>query len=201
MRKAAILVILAVFFAGFLFSVARMENLRVNGVDALLPLAPVDPRALLLGDYMTLEFAVNDAIMDALRTRYAPGRKGRARSGELPASGLAVVMDSVPRDGNGKETEARGTVPAVVFARLDDGAPLAPGERYLAFKVRGSRVITASTAFYFREGDAVRYERARFGRVKIGRDGKTLLVALCDGDGRDIKPGRRPGGKDSANRD
>lgn len=165
MRKIAILAILAVFFAGYAFSAARMENLRANGADILLPLAPVDPRALLMGDYMDLEYTVNGAIWSALRgARERDGNEGRA-----------VVRLSPER------REA-------VFARLDDGQPLAADEAFLAYKVRGRGVLTAATAFYFQEGHAAAYERARYGRMKVDGNGKTLLMALCDEKGADIVP-------------
>ena len=172
MRKAAILAILAVFFAGYAFSAARMENLRANGVDILLPLAPVDPRALLMGDYMDLEYTVNRDIWSALRK--ADGRVANERDG---SGGRAVVRLSPER------REA-------AFVRLDDGRPLAADEAFLAYKVRGRGVLTAAAAFYFQEGHAAAYERARYGRMKVDGNGKTLLMALCDESGTDIAPKR-----------
>lgn len=168
MRKIAILAILAVFFAGYAISAARMENLRANGADILLPLAPVDPRALLLGDYMDLDYAINRDIRSALYgARKDDGSGGRA-----------VVRLSPKRE--------------AVFDRLDDGRPLAADEAFLAYKVRGRGVLTAATAFYFQEGHAAAYERARYGRMKVDGNGKTLLMALCDEKGADIVPEKGP---------
>ena len=185
MRNILVLVVLVVFFGGFGFSVSRMETLRANGADALIPLAPVDPRAILMGDYMELEFAVNEDIMRALREKYAKAL--------LPQSGVAFLAETSLKDRRGKDVpNPQNTVPAFAFSRLDDGSPVAPGEMPLAFKVRGRRVLTASSAFYFQEGDASAYEQARFGRMKLDGKGKTLLITLCDGDGRDIVPPRNP---------
>jgi len=188
MRKVATLVILAVFFAGFVFSVILRENLRANGTDVVLPLAPVDPRALLMGDYMTLEFAVNNDIMAELRRKYTDvQRDGRA----FPESGVAVIAEIPSMNKSGKEAHnSQNPLPIFGFVRLDDGTPLTSGELPLAFKVRARRIVTASTAFYFQEGDAAAYERARFGRLKLDGKGKTLLITLCDSDGRDIVPER-----------
>lgn len=166
MRKFAILAILSVFFAGYAVSAARMENLRVNGADILLSLAPVDPRALLMGDYMDLRYKVDQSIWAALRG-----------TGDH-AGGRAVVRRSPDR------LEA-------VFVRLDDGKPLAEDETFLAYRVRAYGVVTAARAFYFQEGHAAAYERARFGRVKVDGDGKTLLMALCDEKGTDIVPEKK----------
>lgn len=178
MRKIGILVILAVFFAGFGFSVIRMETLRTGGSDALLPLAPVDPRALLLGDYMALDYAINRDILGALWKR-------DGHTADTPLEGRAVIKRAVPGDrpvppGEGKP------FPVAAFVRLDDGTPLARDEMPLAFKLRGRRIITAAPAFYFQEGDAAVYARARYGRIKIDATGRTLLVALCDDMGQDL---------------
>ena len=195
MRKLCILAILAVFFAGFGFSVVRMERLRATGADMLLALAPVDPRALLMGDYMELDYTVNNAIRNALRGKPAGSLSFRDRSEGITASGKAVVRLSVAAEErrNAPGDFAAG-FPAVVFARLDDGTPLAPGEFLLGYKARGRRVVTAAPSFYFQEGDAAVYERARFGRVKVDGNGKTLLVALCDEEGRDLEPERKTEG-------
>ena len=187
MRKAAILAILAIFFAGFVFSVVRMENLRANGADALFPLAPVDPRALLMGDYMALDFMVNRAISQALHEKHGETFRKKANN---PMSGTAVISAAKPAGDN-------NDIAFAAFVRLDDGTPLAPGELRLAFKVRNRGVRTVSSAFYFQEGTAAAYEQARFGRVKVEGYGKTLLLALCDKDGRDIHPKGR--GKEENN--
>jgi len=174
MRKAIILAVLVMFFAGYAISVARMENLRANGADVLLSLAPVDPRALLLGDYMELEYTVNRAIWSAHATAVRETDAHGAGGGD-GSEGRAVVRLSPER----READ---------FVRLDDGLPLAADEVFLAYKVRGREVVTAATAFYFQEGHAAAYERARFGRIKVDGDGTTLLMALCDESGVDIAP-------------
>jgi uncharacterized membrane-anchored protein len=187
MRNRYLLLVLALFLAGFAFSVFRMERLRADGTDALLRLAPVDPRALLLGDYMDLDYAVGEDILEALGP--ARGRRsGRRMHGGEMLSGKAVVSlrDWEP-DATGA-TGATGAPPLAVFERLDDGTPLREGEFFLAFKLRGRRLITASPAFYFQEGYAEVYERARYGRIKLDGQGRTLLVALCDANGQDMRP-------------
>ena len=192
MRRLCILGILAVFFAGFIFSAARMEQLRANGPNLLLPLAPVDPRALLMGDYMVLDYADNSAILSAWRKTpeaalafEGPGGLWSGQLNGLAASGKAVMR--LTRDGAG---DGDMPPPRAAFARLDDGTPLADDEVLVAFKVRNHRVVTAAPAYYFEEGTGSLYARAAFGRVAVNRDGKTLLLALCDAKGRDITPAR-----------
>ncbi|CAK7047975.1 MAG: hypothetical protein DELT_00910 [Desulfovibrio sp.] len=177
MRKVYLIAVLLLFFAGYVFSASRMERLLATGDDLLLPLAPVDPRALLMGDYMDLDYTLNATIRAAVKN--SPRGRERREPSLTAYSGYAVVKvaDSpVPR--------------AASFVRLDNGDPLGEGEYLLRFKVRGERVITASGAWYFQEGHARQYEEARYGRVKIAENGKTLLVALCDAAGMDIPTGR-----------
>lgn len=164
MRKLYVILVLIVFFAGYVFSASRMEKILAEGDDLLLPLAPVDPRALLMGDYMDLTYVVNQEIRQAYNG-----------AGSNASSGYAVV-----------KAQHRPVSRAVSFVRFDDGTPLSEGEYRLRFKVRGSRVISVASAFYFQEGQGSFYENARYGRVKAGRDGKTLLVALCDANEEDI---------------
>ncbi|MDL2209263.1 GDYXXLXY domain-containing protein [Desulfovibrio sp. OttesenSCG-928-O18] len=188
MRRLYLLFVLAVFLAVFSFSVFRMEKLLANGADMLLPLAPVDPRALLMGDYMALDYSANGAIFSALRNAHGRVSSSRFDFGSAdarwPDSGRAVMR------GNPLKKQGGSGVlpPEALFVRLDDGTPLGEDEFFLVFKVRQNRIITAAPAFYFQEGHASVYERARYGRIKMDGSGKTLLVALCDGEGRDLRP-------------
>ena len=57
-----VLVVLGVVNA----SVYVKEQLLANGQVVYLELAPVDPRSIMQGDYMALNFALADAVYDAL---------------------------------------------------------------------------------------------------------------------------------------
>ena len=171
MRKIYILLVLGLFFAGYAVSVQRMETVLADGKTILLPLAPRDPRALLMGDYMDLRYTVNDRIRDALR-------EAKTASGtDAGTEGLAVLR-----------VRHEPVAQAADFVRLDDGSPLQNDEFYLAYKLRGHRVITAATAYYFQEGTARHYESARFGQFKLAANGKTILVGLCNTGGNLIQP-------------
>lgn len=53
------LILVLVFFA---FSVMQKETLIAKGTEVLLRLAPVDPRSLMQGDYMALNYEVLDKV-------------------------------------------------------------------------------------------------------------------------------------------
>ena len=178
MRKAYIIAVLVLFFAGYIFSVQKMEHLIADGKTILLPLAPVDPRALLMGDYMSLSYVVNGKIYSALRDT---PQNTSASSRDISDQGQAVLRVS--------NTPVAGVAE---FVRLYDGGPLRDGEFLLSYKLRNHRVLTAASAFYFEEGSAKRYGRARFGLFKVADNGKTLLMNLCDSQGQPIEYEKAP---------
>ncbi|MEW5722116.1 MAG: GDYXXLXY domain-containing protein [Thermodesulfobacteriota bacterium] len=65
------------------------------------------------------------------------------------------------------------------FVRLDRGGDLAPGERRLFYRNRGGPRLGAES-FFFQEGRAGRYERARYAILKVTPAGRSVLVGLCD---------------------
>ena len=133
------------------YSIYSRERLLAEGRIALLELAPVDPRSLMQGDYMALNFrASNEAF----------GR--RAREG-LADGHIVLQMDA---NGVGK------------FARLDDGAPLAADEVRIRYRVREEQVKFATNAYFFQEGHAKYYERARYGEFRVAPDGECLLTGM-----------------------
>lgn len=173
MRKLYILLVLALFFAGYGLSVQRMEAVLAEGKTVLLPLAPVDPRALLMGDYMALRYEANNDILGVLYAQNEGLRRYNRNSYDgRNIEGLAVL----------RVTNA--PVPmAVEFVRLDDGSPLKTNEFLLHYRLRGHEVRTVASAYYFEEGTAQAYTHARFGQFKLAANGKTLLIGLCDAKG------------------
>jgi uncharacterized membrane-anchored protein len=141
-------------------SIAQKERLLREGQVVYLELAPVDPRSLMQGDYMALRFAAGNEAHAQLRR----GEGGRERP--RTADGRMVVT-----------LDARGVG---TFRRLDRGEPIAPNEVRLRYRVRNGELKLATNAFFFQEGHARYYERARFGQVRVAPDGELLLEALRD---------------------
>ena len=198
MRKLYILAVLVLFLGGYGLSVYRMETVLAEGKTILLALAPVDPRAPLMGDYMALRYVVNNDIRKALRgQRAAQGAAQKAaqmsaeNGGGTDGSASSPTASANSRNTHDESRNAEGfavlritndPVPhAASFVRLDDGSPLQADEFLLAYRLRGHEVLTAAPAFYFQEGTAHQYTGAKFGVFKLAPDGKTLLVKLGDG--------------------
>jgi len=151
MRKAiAILAGLAVLGLAN-WTIYTRESLLAEGAVVLLELAPIDPRSLMQGDYMALRFKVE---ADAF---------GRGRVQDV-ADGRIVVR----RDERG----------VAAFVRRDGGEPLAADELRLRYRVRDGRVKFATNAFFFQEGHAPLYERARYGEFRAAPGGEVLLTHL-----------------------
>ena len=64
--------------------------------------------------------------------------------------------------------------------RHDDSTPLAAGEHLLFYRRRGGRIRIGTDAFFFQEGHAARYERAKFGELRVDASGESLLIGLRD---------------------
>jgi uncharacterized membrane-anchored protein len=136
------------------FGIYQRELLLKRGQVVLLELAPVDPRSLMQGDYMRLNFAVADeAFPPELRDRLADGH-------------IIVALD-VHRVGH--------------FRRLANGSPLAPDEIALRYRIRGGEPSFATNAFFFEEGQGDVYERAAYGEFRVA-DGEMILTGLKDVD-------------------
>lgn len=133
------------------FSIYSRERLIADGRIALLELAPVDPRSLMQGDYMALRFRASD---DAF------GRRAK----EGLADGRLVL-----------QVDERGVAK---FKRFDDGTPLAADELRIRYRVRADEVKFATNAFFFQEGHAKIYERARYGEFRVAPDGECLLTGM-----------------------
>jgi uncharacterized membrane-anchored protein len=151
-RRATVLVGLVLILGLFNWSVAKKEALLRDGTPLLIELAPVDPRSLIQGDYMRLEYRI-----------------ARDLSGnyEWPRDGQIVVSA-------GEDNVAQ-------YIRLHDGrTPLGPSEHLLFYRRRGGRIKIGTDAFFFQEGHASRYERAKYGELRVDASGESLLIGLRD---------------------
>lgn len=63
------------------------------------------------------------------------------------------------------------------FIRLHHGEPLGADEHLLLYRNRGGLRLGAES-FFFQEGDARLYERARYGELKVDRTGASVILGL-----------------------
>ncbi len=129
------------------------ERIVADGAVLRLELAPVDPRSLMQGDYMTLNYAVANALR-----------------GTAPRSdGFAVLRLDAQRVGHFVRTAA-----------TLDAAALTTDEVAIRYRVREHRLRVATNAFFFQEGDEPKFRDARYGEFRVGANGEPRLLALLD---------------------
>lgn len=148
---------LALVLAVAVFWVRGYERTLAEGRVVLFELAPVDPRSMMQGDFMALDFAVNREMQ---QLRHATGEEG-------PAPTYARIY---------VDAEGRGT-----FAGFAEALP-APGDPFVGVRLQFAHGLPhiGPDAFFFQEGTAERYEAAAFGEFRVADDGTVLLTGLRD---------------------
>lgn len=142
--------------------IIQKRSVLASGKTVLLKLAPVDPRSLIQGDYMNLNYELY-------------GQLGSEQLKDLPHSGEIVVK----LDDKGVAT----------FLRFYQGGEVGKDEQLLHYFIKGdkysSRMRLGAESFFFQEGHAKYYETARYGELKVDSKGNSVLVGLR---GEDFKP-------------
>ncbi len=144
--------------------IVQKELILARGQTVLLPLAPVDPRSLMQGDYMVLRYEL-EREMGLLE----PWEREPGFADPFPRHGRLVLR--VDEHGVGR------------FARIDDGGELREDERLLEYRLRegwNGRVRIGAESFLFEEGTAQVYEAARYGELVVAEGGEAVLVGLRD---------------------
>lgn len=142
------------------FAIWQKQNLIANGQPVFVELAPADPRSLMQGDFMRLNFRL-------------PGEVWK-----LAPPGVATDRPLVLA-----RRDERGV--ARLIGPFAEGAPLAPGELVIELSPKNGGWTLVTDAWFFREGDGERWEAARYGEFRVASDGRALLVGMADAE---LKP-------------
>jgi len=147
-----ILVNLLLLLGLFNKSIVKKEKLLSEGNLILLELAPVDPRSLIQGDYMRLRYAISENVnQDGISKR-----------------GFCVVK--LEENGIAKKVRIQ-----------DDRNPINDSEYLIEYTSKGFRGINiGSESFFFQEGEAEKYENAKYGGLKVDSKGNSILIGLYD---------------------
>lgn len=156
LSKAGVLIVAFMLLGVINFAVWQYEQTLAKGETILLELAPVDPRSLMQGDYMALNFALAQEIQQELR----PSKDRQ------PLVRLAVV-----------ELNDQGVAKLV---SLDSQQPLLANQYYIQYRERNRRIHLGTNAFFFQEGTAEQYESAKYGLFKVNTQGEMLLTRMLD---------------------
>ncbi len=146
----------------------KKERTAAHGRTVLLELAPRDPRSLMQGDYMVLTYRLANDLGDPL------SNEGPAAGKLKEPKGLLVL-----------KLDERGVAKGL---RQHDGGALAADEQLLVYRNRNGLQIGAES-FFFQEGQAETYARARYGELKVDAQGQSVLIGLRDDE---LKPLGQP---------
>jgi uncharacterized membrane-anchored protein len=153
-RPLVIILNLIIVLVVFNRSVFQKEEILNRGKLLLLKLAPVDPRSLMQGDYMRLQYAISDDI------NYK----------NLPKRGFIVLK--INNNGVGEKV------------RIQAGKSLLNKDEYLIEYTLGGSAFNSSSinigaeSYFFEEGQAERYAKAVYGGVRTDAEGNSVLVGL-----------------------
>ncbi|MBN1603882.1 MAG: GDYXXLXY domain-containing protein [Chitinispirillaceae bacterium] len=142
--------VLLVFFAVGT-SVKSREDLLNTGETFLFRLAPVDPRSIMQGDYMILNYQITSGT----------GTKS------IPSRGYIVF-----------KADSFNVANKIRFQKQPK--PLSENERIIKYYGHKRNISIGSESYFFQEGDADVYARARFGGIKVAKNGNSILFGLFD---------------------
>lgn len=157
------------------WSIYQKEVLLENGQVVYLKLAPVDPRSIMQGDYMTLRFTLAGEIQSAFRKQSL--LEGRSE-GVNSFDGLVNV--SVNERSIASFVSISTQSGFINHQANPANDELALKTLPLQFRLRKGRVKFATDAFFFEEGTGSKLTNATYGEFRVNEHGELLLVALCD---------------------
>jgi uncharacterized membrane-anchored protein len=139
----------------FNWSVLAKEKTLNEGKLVLLELMPVDPRSLMQGDYMNLDYQIN-ALPEGT---------------SVDKRGYCILKQKQDH-----------TVTRVRFQ--SDLKNLKPDEiaiKYFSNQTYfGKEIHIGAESYFFEEGMAKKFASTRYGGLKIDQDGNSILIGLYD---------------------
>ena len=142
------------------YDVMKKEQVISSGLKIYIPLAPRDPRSLMQGDYMALNFALPAGIRNTLN--------GDEDDRNLQSATVVAQLD------------ARGVATVLRVADTPAREALAKAEILLPLQRKNRDWTLVTDAFFFPEGKGEPFKQAKFGEFRVLPDGRALLVGLAD---------------------
>ncbi|MGS0689020.1 GDYXXLXY domain-containing protein [Shewanella sp. 30m-9] len=139
------------------WDIYQKEQQLAQGKVVRFALAPVDPRSLMQGDYMALNYAIAAKIRPLVKVENGDGL-------------LQVKLDQNQVAQLVSVDKAQDTIDEVVN---------------IQYRVRHNQIKFASNAFFFEEGQAKRFDSAKYGQFRVSEQGALLLESLLD---KNFKP-------------
>lgn len=169
LKSTAVICLLIVILTGANKLINKYEDILANGQSIILKLAPVDPRSLMQGDYMELNYEILDEVW---KTAYQTDFYDvRSKEFEIdPVTIYALLKQD--KQGVAQLCRLELDIPTD-FKDCDE-------QIYLPIKISDrfdTRLPTHS--YFFQEGKGEYYAQAAYGEYKF-KEGKALLLRLLD---------------------
>lgn len=159
-KKSLLIVLNLVLLLGFFnWSVLEKEKTLAQGKLVLLELAPVDPRSLMQGDYMRLNYGISQV----------------PETDKLASRGYVVVR-----------VDANKVAHLVRYQQ--EKTPLAAGEQLIRYNKADWAVHIGAESYFFEEGQGELFAEAAFGGLKVDEQGNCILMGLYTDQRQLIKP-------------
>lgn len=149
-----ILIVNLILFIGYvIYATQAKEKIINDGKLVLLKLAPVDPRSLMQGDYMILNYAISENIPE-----------------NTPQKGYVILEEL--NDGEFKAIKFQNYLSKV------DNKQIAI--EYSRQETWMRSINIGAESYFFQEGDAEKFEKAVYGGLRVDNKGNSVLVGLFD---------------------
>ncbi|MBC7566578.1 MAG: GDYXXLXY domain-containing protein [Pedobacter sp.] len=157
-----ILINLTLFLAYINWSIFNKEQILSKGRLILLELIPFDPRSIMQGDYMRLDYAAN-------RIDYTV---------KLLKRGYCIL-----------EVDSKGRAKRVRFQKNLE--PLKSNELAIKYYSNGQgynrNVNLGAESYFFEEGRGHNFAEAKYGGLRVDESGNSVLAGLFDSSLKQIK--------------
>jgi uncharacterized membrane-anchored protein len=133
----------------FLSETYQKEQVLKDGELVLLKLVPLDPRSLMQGDYMALRYAVTREL----------------NPDSIPARGYCILR--LDENGVGHNSAIR-----------KNKGDLKEGEIAIRYYYNERFVSIGAESYFFEEGSASKFDSAKYGGLRVSKNGSSVLVGL-----------------------
>ena len=156
------------------YKVQQFEDVLATGTPVVLKIAPADPRSLMQGDYMVLNYAILSELQQSQFSSESNESNETTGIDELSPSGKkAYILVHLDKNHVATLCEAQSEIPT-------DFKHCTPNV-YLPIRYRGWSPELPSQDYFFAEGKGEYYAQSEYAEYRF-KDGILLLARLLDKD-------------------
>lgn len=171
LRRNLIITNVFLIFTVFAWMWYGKEELLKKGDILVLKLQPADPRSFMMGDYMTLNYDINNELSaNPFELSDIESINMHPFDGPVRRKVVVKMQDSL-----------------AVFVRMDNKKPLGKGEFALPCKRNFFNYQILPDEYLFQEGRSKHFNRAEFAQFRVDRSGGVVIECLLDKDRKPLR--------------